>query len=221
MHLMTPMMFQYATLLTKQQIASARRPVLLPVSFLPLMVLIMPPSEPRPRPCTYAQTGPWSHNGGNIFTFRTLLSLGADPGRQMQMVHYWFMRQGSLRGLCFVGYFWIEVCKLTRGTLVAGRHCHILSVKTYASYCWIEAPPLTLLTSTDARRVSHCAGLGNEFICKPLLDRGAVADSTDSNGRTYCAELYGYGASAGCCIEVERLTSLILTAAPLCHMLLK
>ena len=49
---------------------------------------------------------------GNIY--RTLLNLGAHAEETNKVAYYWFMQLGYVGRLCFVGYCWIEVHKLTR-----------------------------------------------------------------------------------------------------------
>jgi len=87
------------------------------------------------------------------------------PRRRMQMVHYWFMRLVCVRGLCFVGYCWIEVRKLALGTPTDPHRRHILRGASSRS---------VVLTYTL------------------LLNRGTAVVAADFSGRTplsYCAEL--------------------------------
>jgi len=106
----------------------------------------------------------WSSSGrlhraidrGNIFTFRTLLNLGADPeetGADGPLLVY-AARAPIPEGVVF--------CRLLldRGAQVDTRD------------------------SSGRTPLSHCAELTNLSVCKLLVDRGAAVDSTDSNGCT-------------------------------------
>ena len=97
---------------------------------------------------------------------------------------------------------WIEVHKLTQGTPMAVRHCHILRGGTdYADIFNIlldRGATVDAADSSGRTPLSHCAEFGYPSACRLLLDRGAAVNSADSNGRTplsYSAESEEYYSS--------------------------
>ena len=146
----------------------------------------------------------WSSRGrlhkaiytGNIFIFRTLLNLGANPDEANEY--------GPLLVYAARRYEGIEFCRslLDRGVQVDSRDSSGSTPLSYAARLYRHGAICELLldrgaevdsTDSDGRTpLSHCAGRGYDSVCKLLLDRGAAVDSTDSYDRTplsYCAEL--------------------------------
>jgi len=130
----------------------------------------------------------------NIFTFRTLLSFGADPEEETDA-------NGPLLVYAARMTWGIEFCRLLldRGVQVDTRDSSGRTPLSYffgAGICELLLDRGAAVDATDSSGrtpLSHCAELGNDSTCKLLLDRGAQVDTRDSNGRTplsYSARRY-------------------------------
>jgi len=163
------------------------------------------PYQQSPRHKQVRRRVKWISNGrlhramheGNMFTFRTLLSLGADPEETVgdcPLLAY--AAKGSV-GTVFCSLL------LDRGVHVDTRDSsgntplwHSIRRPGCDDICKLlldRGAAIDLVVPSDCTLLSLLIQFdGNDFACSLLFDRGAAVDSPDSNGRTplsHCAEL--------------------------------